>query len=382
MKLKTLLLVVGLLAAASFVVYFINRPAPRAATDARAGQPLLPPEVPEQAARFRLTDNGATVELARAPDGTWRVASFHDLPADFSKLARLVRELTDARIERLVTRSTERIERLELTDASLSFSDASGAPLWSVDLGRTAEGGGRFVRFEGEDKAYLARLSTWLDATARNWANSALVAVAPDQVAKIELTFPEGVGGTLIATRETADAPFVDAAAPAGQQLRRSALDSLLTTLTNLRFTDTAAIDDVDVQAANEHRRTATLTTFDGQSVDIALGRRPEQTIATVTSPDAEGGAPADSADEADPEPETETVPAGPVVAFVNGPAELAPLAGASVRIAFKVSDYSFTSLPDTRAELFEPAPASEGEGPTGAQDAEPAAQSRGPVAP
>lgn len=387
MKLKTLLIVVALLAAASAAVYFVNRPTAPAPADARVGQPLLDPAVVEPAARFTLKDAGNTVELVKSDGGVWQVASFHHLPADLSKLSRFVQDLTEAKIDRFVTSNPERLARLEFKDTQLSFADAAGKELWSIDLGKTAEGGGRFVRYGDEEKAYRTRLNAWLDTTARNWADSSLVGAKPEQIAKVEIPLAEGEAITV--SRGEAGQPWTADGTPEDRQLRQSSIDSLLSTLTNLRFIETASADAPEVTAAREHQRRVTLTTFSGETLEIALGRKPEETVVKPAAPKPETSGPAaivGSATEA-PKPEeagpaavteatTETIPAGPVFAFVTGPATLAKLSGAPEDLAFKVSDYVFTSLPKSRDELLEPkAPA-----PTEAADK--AGQADSPPAP
>ena len=130
------------------------------------------------------------MELARQSDSTWRVASYHDMPADFAKLSTFVNNLTDAKLQRLVTSNPERIARLEFKDTKIELLDDSGKELWSATLGKSAETGGRFVRFGSEPKAYLANLQAYLDAEPKNWANSALLSLKPEDIAKIEMSFP------------------------------------------------------------------------------------------------------------------------------------------------------------------------------------------------
>ena len=113
MKLKSLFVAVLVLAALSGGAYLLNRPAPPPAADARLQQPLVAANLIEQAARVRLSDAGKTVELARQADGTWKVPSYHDMAADFSKLSGFVGNLTEAKLQRLVTSNPERIARLE-----------------------------------------------------------------------------------------------------------------------------------------------------------------------------------------------------------------------------------------------------------------------------
>ena len=42
-------------------------------------------------------ESGKSVLLTRQSDGTWRVSSYHDFPADFQKLSTFVGNLTDAK---------------------------------------------------------------------------------------------------------------------------------------------------------------------------------------------------------------------------------------------------------------------------------------------
>ena len=74
-----------LILAASGTAYLAWRPAPLPSGDARINQPMVdratsrrPPGAPQRA--------GKSVELTRT-DGTWRVPSYYDMPADFSKLS-------------------------------------------------------------------------------------------------------------------------------------------------------------------------------------------------------------------------------------------------------------------------------------------------------
>src|SRR5689334_1032631 len=101
MRLKTLIVTIVVLAVVSIGVYIAQRPAAPKATDARLNQPLIDRAAIDKAAKLRLSDAGKKVELARQPDGSWRVASYYDLPADFNKLSGFVGNLTEAKLERL-----------------------------------------------------------------------------------------------------------------------------------------------------------------------------------------------------------------------------------------------------------------------------------------
>lgn len=371
MKLRTLVLVVGLLLLVSGAVYWLRRPAAPTGVDPRIGQSLVDNAALEKAARLRLTDNGKTVLLARQPDATWRVASYYDFPADFSKISQFVGELSNAKFQRLVTTRPDRLARLDFKGTQISLLDASNKPEWSFDLGKTADAGGRYVRFDNEQKAYLADFNGWIDTDSKNWADTTLVQVKPEDVASVELTFSDGA--SVHALRAQKGEAFHADNPPAGRQLNGAKLTSLLGSVTGLHFSDTTAPDDAAAQAAEKHTRSVTLKTFDGQTLTVTFARTPEEKklkppapekggVASLgTSKDVAKGGEAADGKSAQPapkvEPEFETTPAGPVFVRVMSSDSAAPINELMKKRAFKIYDYAFTSLPNSPADLFENAP-------------------------
>ena len=363
MNLKPLALAVIVLAALAGAAFLLDRPtAPTATDDPRVGQPLLDPALAATATRLTLTHEGKTVTLVRPADtAPWQVATYHDLPADFPKLARFVRELTEATIDRFVTATPARLARLQFSDTTVTLGTPADPAAWSITLGRTADTGGRYVKFAIEDRAYLTSLNTWLDATPKSWADTALVGLAAADIARLELTFPDNET-SLVLTRPDATTPFTTDAIPDGQQLKTSTVTSLLNTLTGLRFIATAPYDAPDAVAAREHARTVKLTTFSGEETTLALGRRPEHTVVKTPAPagPAALGSITETATEPAPEtlqPETKTTPAGPVYVQVTTTRPDAWITPLATTLAFQVGDFPYTSLSASPAALFEPLP-------------------------
>jgi hypothetical protein len=373
MKLKTLLIVILALAVLAGGAYLLKRPGGTSASaDNRVGEPLVAPALVERAARIDLSENGQTVRLRQSSPGAWINESYHDFPADFSKLSSLVGSLTSAKVERLVTQNPDRIARLEFKDTRVALADAADKPLVTLTLGKNADGGGRFVKFDDITKAYLSRVSVWLDATARNWTDTTLLTFSQDDIAGVTLTFPSGEPLTL--TRTDKAAAFTTASTPAGQQVKASAVTSLLSNLASLRFTETNAPDAPEAIGAREHARTITLKTFDGKTHTVSIGRQPERVVVKpdATKPDpalpstlaAEAAKPAPLATEPEKTgpaavvgPLTDKVPAGPVFAFLTHSDASAPIHTLMKKRAFQVGEFIFTSLPADRASLFEPVP-------------------------
>jgi hypothetical protein len=362
MKLRTIAVIVALLAALSVAAYLKNRPEAAPPADARVGKPLLDSETALKAAGLVVSDQGKKVELVRGADGTWRDTTYFGLPADFEKIARLVQDLNEAKVERFVTANPERLEHLEFKDSKIALNDSQGKEIWSVTLGKTSDSGnGRFIRFGSEPKAYFSGTHVWLDTDAKGWANAQLLTVKPDEVARIEIPFESGA--PVIVSRAKKDAPWAAEGAFAGQKLVADKLSSLLTSLTTLRFSDTTDLKDPAVTAAAGHIRTFRLTTFGGQTLTVALGRKPEEKKLKPPVADKEALAslakPADGKADLKPiTPEYDVVPAGPVFASVLSSDPKAPVNDLMGLRAFEVDEYAFTGLPQKADELFEAAKA------------------------
>jgi hypothetical protein len=399
MKLRSLVLAVATLAVLAVAVWFVTRPPrPSTATDARIGKPVLARAAADKAAALRLSADGKTVELKKSPTGQWLVASYHDFPADLDKLSRLVRSLVDTKVESFISAAPATVARLGFKDTSARLLDAAGQPLLDLELGKPADNRpGRYFRLAGDARAYLAPFESFLDTDSKNWADTTLLALAPDDIAKVELTLPvpPAAAGTVpillvtesvVAERASKDAPFV-AAGPGGRPLKSGVITALLGNLATLRFTDTTELDAPLALAAKAATRTVKLTTFGGKTATIALGRKPEEkkakpaaaAVPGPTDPAAPSLAPATTPSAAPgetpakpTEPEIETIPAGPVFAFVTHGDADAPVNALMARRAFEVGEYLFTSLPQSADDLFErpatppPAPPSVPLGPTG----------------
>lgn len=378
MKLKSIVRIIAILAALSAVAFFATRPTPAPVADTRIGQPLADRAIVEKATTLRLNDQGKTVTLVRQADATWKVASYHDFPADFSKLATFIGSLTDAKLERLVTSSPARISLLEFKDTKIELLDATDKELWTVTLGKNPDtGSGRYVRYGAEAKAFLASLSAYLDTDSKNWANTELLALKVDDVAKIEIPFVAANASeptSLTVSRATKDAPWTAEKTPDGQKLKADKISAVLSSLSSIRFSETNDLTDANAVAAKATERLFKIETFDKKVLKIALGRKPEEKKLKPITPPAEGqsglaslGTAADMlkkdaagkpAEPAKPiAPEFETIPAGPVFVNIASSDASSSVNALMQKRAFQISDYTFTSLPQKSDELFEPAP-------------------------
>ena len=357
MKLKNLILSVALLAVLSVVAFLANRPAPAPSDDPRVGKALLDPDTASKAAVLVVSDQGKKVELVRDPDGTWRDPAYFDMPADFDKIARFVQDLDEAKVDRFVTASPDRIARLDFKDSSIALKDSGGKQIWSVTLGKAPENGnGRFVRLGDEPKAFLSGLHAWLDTDPKSWADTRLVTIKADEVSKVAIAFEDG--SSIEAAREKKDAPWT-AKTPAGKILVGEKVNSLLATLTSLRFSDTVDPKDPAAIEAGKYLRRFTITPFGGAALEVSIGRKPEERRLKAPVADAKELLPPAKDASGTPEvkpvtPEMETLPAGPVFVAVASSDAKAPVNALMARRAFKVDDYVFTGLPQKLDDFLE----------------------------
>jgi len=382
MKIKTLVLIVVALAAISFAVFFMNRPQPPASQDPRVGKTIIDAKDLESAAKLTLSDQGKSVTIAKNASGNWTVPAYHDFPADFQKLSNFIGELSSAKIEQFVTGRPEKLARLEFKDTKIRLADGADKTLLDVTLGKNAEAGGKFLRYGDEPKGYRTGLNAWLDAEPKNWADTNLVSLKADDVARVEVAFPEG--DSVVVSRAKKEDPFSAEKAPEGQQLAASKITSLISSAGTLRFSETNEVNDPNAVAAKANARTVKFTTFDGKTISVTLGRKPEQKIVkppvaktdgttgpaalgtvadltkkdTAAEPASKSDTPAIPAATKLAEPETETIPAGPVFAFITHSDASAAVNSLMSKRAFQVYEWAFTSLPQKRDDLFEPKPA------------------------
>jgi len=370
MKLKQLLLIVALLTAVSAFVFIVRRPAPASSSDARLDHPLLTTPTVENIAEIRLSDGGKQLTLKRDPSGAWHVPTYYDFPADFQKIARFVTELAEAKLTRLVTTNPDRIARLEFKDTQITVFDGSAKELALITLGKPSETGGRFVRFGNEAKAYLSAANTYLDLEPKNWAQAELLSVKPDDIAQIEIPFSASESITF--KRSKKEEPWTTSAIPIGQKIKSDALATTLNTLTGLRFTDTTDLSDNSALAAKPYARIYRIETFDRKILQIGLSRKPEEKKIKPPIPDAKttlsslgsatdlahktaNGTPTEPAKPL--APEFETIPAGPVFVTLIHSDSSNLINALMAKRAFQIAEYSFTSLPQKPADLFEAAP-------------------------
>jgi hypothetical protein len=353
MKLKTLFITVIVLAVISSVVLYTTNKNEDSSPDAKIEQPVLSQSLAEKTNTIKISDQGKTATLTLNPHNIWVVSSYYDFPADFSKLSSFIKELTSAKIQRLVTSNPERLQRLDFKDTKIELFDASNSLLLALDLGKNADQGGRFLRFNSEQKAYLANIASWLDSDSKNWALSQLINDKPESISNIEILFNSGASISL--SRTKSDSAW-RTSENTHKTINEEKVSSLLSMITSLRFSDTVQSGS---DLATESKKSALsihLKTFSGKSITALLGRKPEIKILKPVK-SGTGITQNSKTSPKSPEPEYDTTPAGPVFVWLSTSESTDSINSLSKTRDFQVDDYTYTSLPQKPEDLLMSSP-------------------------
>jgi len=353
MTLKNLYISTGVLAVLAVITYFINKPSPEPKQDPRVGEAIVSQEVLRSANQIEFSSDGETVTIAnRVEDKQWTVKERSSMPVDFSRLSSQIGNFLDGKLQKLVSTNPERIATFGFDSGeSVRFFDADGASLAEIELGKDAEGGRQFLRFKGEEKAFLITNSISLTIDPDSWLNKKLVELVTNEIASLETTLSNGE--TLSAARfaDAENAPWTSDTVPEGKVLNESEINSLISRLTGLSFTDTNTPDAEEVIDAKANSHQFILTTKEGASYTYGIGRRPEIKVEKeVQRTDDEGNT--TTAMEEIVEQEE-----GPVFLFVKSSDADDPINGYSKELAFEIASYQFTNLPTSIDELLKDAP-------------------------
>ena len=351
MNLKNLYISAGILAALAIITSFLKSSNNAPLLDERVGSSIVDASLLRNAAKIIVTDDGRTLTMiSDSEQNQWTLEEKHNLPIRYDRISRLAQSVTDAKLQRVVSENPDRIAGLGFdTGSSIRFIDSDGNDIVAIDLGKKTDNQRQILRYQGEEKAFLANTTFSIDSNPDSWLEKALVSFEADDVTGIEAELQNG--DTLSVTRDDADSDWQSEELPEGKILNQYSVEQIATRLAGLNFTATADKDDDAVTAARENSHSFDLSLKDGRSYRYTIGRQPEVTIEKSVEKEGEDG-------ETTTEMETEVVlPEGPVYFFITAEDASDPVNGYMENSAFEVSSYQYTSLPSSTDSLLSDAP-------------------------
>ena len=223
----------------------------------------------------------SALSLTFVRDGdNWLVAEKGNYPAAARKVRQIVLAMTDLLLVEPKTQQAESYPRLDVEDPGsgkstlVTLKDKSGATLAELIVGkrrydRLGTGtDGVYVRKPDDAQAWLARGSLEFSDQLSSWLDRRILDIPEKRIAKAILTQPDGT--KLVISRAKPEDKFMVEDAPADAKFK-----SETTTSEPAMVLENLDLDDVkpaaEMPVPNKDVVTASLTTFDGLTVDVRL---------------------------------------------------------------------------------------------------------------
>lgn len=352
MNIKNLYISAGVLAVIAIATSLFKKSDSAPLLDDRVGTAIVDPAALRDTAKIVVKMEDETLTFAnQGVSNLWVLEERFDLPTSYDRISELAQNVSDAKLQRLVSENPDRIAKLGFeTGESIRVLDKIGNDIVAFQLGNETENGRQFMRYEGEEKAFLVDTTFFINSSLDSWLEKKLVDFESDDVTTIEALLQNG--DQINVTRGNADSEWeTDDALPEGKILNQSSIGQIASRLSDLTFTATAEIDDANVVTAKENSHQFTVKLNSGDSYEYSIGRQPEVKIEKEVQKEGENG-------ETTTEMEEEVVtPEGPVYYFITSSDGEDPVNAYMDRAAFEASSYQFTSLPDSLDKLLSDAP-------------------------
>tara|TARA_B100000900_G_C20594862_1_gene722980 strand:+ start:936 stop:2051 length:1116 start_codon:yes stop_codon:yes gene_type:complete len=352
MNIRHLYISAGVLAVLAIITSVLTRTSSAPLLDERVGSNVVDPANLRDTAKIVVETDGEKITLVNDEEKkAWVLEEKHNLPTSYSRISQLARNVSEAKLQRLVSENPDRIATLGFEGGDrIQFIDKLDNDIVAFGLGKETENGRQFLRFYGEEKAFLVNTTFYIDSNLDSWLEKKLVSFEANDVTAITTTLQNG--DKLSATRDNADSEWAtDDSLPEKKILNQSSIGQIASKFAGLSFTATADKDGPNVVAARENSHQFGFQLNNGKSYQFRIGRQPEVKIEKEVEKEDENG-------EKTTEMEEEVVtPEGPVYFFISSSDAGDPVNEYMRRSAFEVSSYQFTSLPESLDDLISDAP-------------------------
>jgi Domain of unknown function (DUF4340) len=245
-----------------------------------------------EVAQVTIKGGGTEVNLLKKDD-VWRVKERFDYPADFTKVASLIRRLWELRPVQDVDVGPSQLTRFQLTEPDSAPSSSVLIDLKANDekrlaallLGKKhlresgqafASGGsvpvGRYVAPQDGSKPVFLISEMFDDAQTKpeQWLNRDFVKIEKSKLIAVAAPNP-GTNWRLI--RDSDSAPWKFADPKRGEELDNAKASSLAALLTNMSFVDLLDPKTPPEQSGLDKPSTARIETFDNFAYELRVGK-------------------------------------------------------------------------------------------------------------
>jgi hypothetical protein len=246
-------------------------------------------------AEIVIRSGDGTVTVRRGENG-WVVPDKNGHPARSDKVRGTIIGLAELRLFEPKTRSANKYSRLQVEDVDIENStsvlvklaDDKGTEMAKIIVGKARNNlagpvsTGVYVRRQGSEQTWLARGRLVLSRSAEDWLLKEIVDVPSARVSQVTTRSGDGVVfGIAKKTEKDVDFAIVDL--PGDAKLKKSArgsVNGLAGVLGGMELEDVVTASEFDRSQSG----TATVKTFDGLTVELALFADDKETWVRLTA--------------------------------------------------------------------------------------------------
>lgn len=270
--------IAGLLAALTLIVKSGQKGGNNAPTALSQGEGLLEDLPLKDIATIQVKDAETSVTLQKE-ETQWSVAERAGYEADFARLTRLLRSLTEVSIAQSKKAGPAFNERFGMDPEAenqdnhgyqVTFLDAAGKEVQSLAIGKTTSGegsqaSGKYIRLGSEPDAVYAVNDSFYDLSAKatDWLNGAFISINGIKSIKLDPKEDKSIKGWTV-NRMNAGSDFTIENVAAGRTPDAEKLTPLKNVLSSPRFEDVLTEEEAKEQRNEGESRTLTIETFDG----------------------------------------------------------------------------------------------------------------------
>lgn len=238
-----------------------------------------------------VQDNSASTSL-ELKDGVWVTKNKHDYPADFSKIRRLLIDLSELKTIESKTAKKEKYHLLGVqapedqgtTSKLVKLGNQDNSYELSLIIGNSKFSGkpGLYVRKLEEELSWLVEGRVNITTQTKDWLSKQVLDISADRIDHITITQPND--DVVSISKDSEDSvKFVLANKPDGKELsNESNLATIAGSLSNLMLDDVIPLSDFDF-GTNETTHTRFELT-DGLAINIKLAKKENNTYAHISA--------------------------------------------------------------------------------------------------
>lgn len=265
---KSLIIATLVLALVALATVFLdgqgNKP-----SDPRLGKELFAEVDLPQVKGLEVHKDDKKVVVEEGEGRRWRLADGDKFPVNVSKVISFVESLGKIKANRLIATSKDQWSAYELDKGNrVIVKGDGGKTLLDLTLGKTKEGGGQYVRFEGTEAVYLVDRETSVDTEAPNWELKTLTHIEKDGLKKVSFQ-PSATSKhkAFSLQREKKEDKFSLEGLSEKEQIKESELTAMDNNFRSISYSHRHPRDNEELQKALAAGPKVELETFTGDKV-------------------------------------------------------------------------------------------------------------------